>query len=119
MYDRVSLSLGAVYPGPPRTCLGTMVRASPAAAEARNSRRWMSSLGTVEISFLPRLARDTGRSLSLGSLCRLRAPDGRRHLAARAARTTSPDSEFHPDNVRGRCRRRPGPPSRDAMPLGE
>src|SRR5215207_7644351 len=50
MYAIVILSLGATWPGPPSTCLGTMVNAAaPAAAEARNLRRLMSSLGAMVI----------------------------------------------------------------------
>jgi hypothetical protein len=40
MYPSVILSLGAIYPGPPRTCLGTIVIArEAAAADPRKSRR--------------------------------------------------------------------------------
>jgi hypothetical protein len=40
MYPRVILSLGGIYPGPPRTCLGTTVIARDAvAAVPRKSRR--------------------------------------------------------------------------------
>src|SRR5215218_3214228 len=50
MYASVILSLGATWPRPPSTCLGTMLNAAtPAAVEARNSRRLMSSLGAMGI----------------------------------------------------------------------
>src|SRR5204862_6360526 len=50
MYAIVILSLGATWPRPPSTCLGTMVNAAtPAAVEARNSRRLMSSLAAIVI----------------------------------------------------------------------
>src|SRR5215204_2970264 len=59
MYAMVILSLGATWPRPPSTCLGTMVNAAtPAAAEARNSRRSMSSLGAMVIFSLRK--RSTG-----------------------------------------------------------
>src|SRR5215213_498613 len=50
MYASVILSLGATWPRPPSACLGTMLNAAtPAAVEARNSRRLMSSLGAMGI----------------------------------------------------------------------